>query len=103
MTYRSFLQEVATAQLREGRDGLRLVGLGLLVPDVQWSSNEEWEEVGGNLPMPASHAQYAAASCQECHGLMLDGAPAAPDPSATPAAEPTAAAATPTPATTPAP
>jgi hypothetical protein len=68
-----------------------------------YSTCTDCHQVGGNLPMPASHAQYDAASCQECHGLTLDGAPAAPDPSATPAAEPTAAAATPAPATTPTP
>lgn len=44
MKYRNFLQEVSTVQLRQGRNGVRLVGLGLLVPHVQWSSAEEWEQ-----------------------------------------------------------
>ena len=35
------------AQLSEGRGGLRLVGLGLIVPHVQWNNSEEWEEAFG--------------------------------------------------------
>lgn len=44
MKYRNFLQEVSTVQLRQGRNGVRLVGLALLVPHVQWNSAEEWEQ-----------------------------------------------------------
>ena len=44
MKYRNFLQEVSMAQLHQGRNGVRLVGLALLVPHVQWNSSEEWEQ-----------------------------------------------------------
>ena len=44
MKYRSFLQEISMAQLSEGRGGLRLVGLGLIVPHVLWKNSEEWED-----------------------------------------------------------
>ena len=43
MKYREFLKKVMIAQLREGRDGLRVVGDGLIVPHPEWSSAEEWE------------------------------------------------------------
>lgn len=50
--YQSFLQEVRITQLREGRDGVRLVGEGLLVPD--WPGID-WEATfrnGAELPAP---------------------------------------------------
>lgn len=71
--------------------------------DGAYTTCTDCHQVGGSLPMPASHGQYDSANCQECHDLTLDGAPAASDSAATPVAEPTAAAATPAPATTPAP
>lgn len=54
LTYQDFLYEVGLGQLRQGRNGLRLVGddttypdgtrcLGMLIPHVQWHNNEEWE------------------------------------------------------------
>jgi hypothetical protein len=56
-SYRSFLQEARTAQLREGRDGVRLVGEGLLVPHL---TAFDWEAVfrnGAELPAPWQKAQ----------------------------------------------
>ena len=55
MKYRSFLQDVETVRLYEGRNGIRLVGslqrdadnmlrLGLIVPHVEWKNSEEWED-----------------------------------------------------------
>ena len=44
MKYLNFLQEVSMAQLRKGRNGVRLVGLGLLVPHI---NAEEWESTFG--------------------------------------------------------
>jgi hypothetical protein len=71
--------------------------------DGAYMTCTDCHQVGGTLSMPASHAQYGVATCQGCHGPTLDGAPATPDPGTSPVAEPTAAAATPGPATTPAP
>lgn len=55
MKYRSFLQDVATVRLYEGRGGIRIVGslqrdadnnlrVGLVVPHVLWKNSEEWED-----------------------------------------------------------
>ena len=52
MEYQSFLQELRTAQLREGKEGVRLVGEGLLVPC--WPGID-WEATfrnGAELPAP---------------------------------------------------
>lgn len=55
MKYRDFLAEVTLAQLRNGKDGIRLVGvvrrdeatgevrLGLVVPDHRWKTTSDWE------------------------------------------------------------
>ena len=59
MEYQSFLQEVRTEQLREGRDGARLVGEGLLVPHLAWTDSQEWEAAFRNkseLPSPWNKA-----------------------------------------------
>ena len=58
-SYQSFLQEARTAQLHEGRDGVRLVGEGLLVPHPTWADSSEWEAVfrgKSELPFPWSKA-----------------------------------------------
>ena len=60
MQYQSFLQEVRTVQLREGRDGVRLVGEGLLVLHPTWADSSEWEAAfrdGAELPAPCNQRQ----------------------------------------------
>jgi hypothetical protein len=59
MQYQSFLQEVQTAQLHEGRDGVRLVGEGLLVPHPAWADSREWEKAfrdKSGMPSPWNKA-----------------------------------------------
>ena len=43
MNYRQFLESVHRRQLREGVDGLRLVGEGLVVPHPMPETSEQWE------------------------------------------------------------
>ncbi len=57
--YRNFLAEVELIQLRDGRDGLRVVGpgcradnIGLVVPHVTWSNAVEWCEVFNGERVP---------------------------------------------------
>ena len=61
--YRNFLAEVELIQLRDGRDGLRVVGpghrgddnalhIGLVVPHVTWTSAEEWWRAFGGEHLP---------------------------------------------------
>gem|GEM_PF-3294234 len=56
-SYQNFLQEAWTAQLREGKGGVRLVGEGLLVPC--WPGID-WEATfrnGAELPAPWNRTQ----------------------------------------------
>jgi hypothetical protein len=43
MKYRDFLEKVRLRQLREGVDGLRIVGEGLAVPHPKPKTSEQWE------------------------------------------------------------
>ena len=50
--YRDFLQSIFNEQMREGKDGWKLIGQGLLVPHPFPADSFEWEEkslvYGGN-------------------------------------------------------
>lgn len=57
MQYQNFLQEVRTEQLREGRDGVRLVGEGLLVPDLDGAKWEAMVRKEAEFPAPWNDVQ----------------------------------------------
>jgi hypothetical protein len=58
MNYRHFLEEAAMVQLREGRDGLRLVGVGLVVPYAPGSNSHDWEAVFSRVNLDEDHVRF---------------------------------------------
>jgi hypothetical protein len=69
--------------------------------DGAYTTCTDCHQVGGSLPLPASHAQYDSATCQECHQAAADTAPTVSTPAATPTAKPTATPAPNAPSSTP--
>jgi hypothetical protein len=74
LTYRDFLLQASLAQLRQGRDGIRLVGggyvypngkvsLGMVVPHVQWSDIEQWEAAYAQIREQLSWGTDAPEPC----------------------------------------
>jgi hypothetical protein len=68
--------------------------------DGAYTTCTECHQVGGSLPMPASHGQYDVVTCQECHQPAAAGAGAASGQTATPAPQPVATRAAPVPTAT---
>jgi len=51
-SYRRFLARIELEKLREGCNGLRLVGNGLIVPHPEFTDSRQWEEAQDCEPVP---------------------------------------------------
>jgi hypothetical protein len=68
--------------------------------DSAYTTCTDCHQVGGSLPMPASHAQYDVATCQGCHEPAAIDADTASGQTATPTPQPAATRAAPAPTAT---